>query len=547
VFIEEFISFISADSPLHIICDAKMKPVNISDKLSNLLNFNHSDKIQLIKQLECFTPNSNTITNINRKKYTLSRMSFTNEGEMLYLIKLKEFNINNNIEIKLHCLEEIIKNINDGIIVSDLEGRIIMYNSAQEKLEGLSSLEIVGKYLWEAYNYKSIELSEHRKVFSTGKPIINKYSAHSHKNGIDKYLSYSTYPIYKDNEIVAVYSISKNETTLMNLLSETIELKRCIRGPHKNKEIITNGTRFTFSDIIGESVSTKNTITEAQNIALIDSNLLIVGETGTGKEVFAHSIHNLGKNRNQPFVAINCGAIPDNLLESTLFGTVKGSFTGAQNQTGLFEQAQNGTMFLDELNSLPISMQSKLLRVVQERKVRPIGSNDTVSINCRIITAINEDPYKIIESGKLREDLFYRISSVYLQISPLRDRLNDLPSLTDYFINKYNQIFNKNIQSISSDLNDILYNYSWPGNVRELEHIIENLMIRANQEDRKLLIEHMPAYTKSLLLSKQNADAKNYLTCNLTGTLKIIEERLIRECQVKTNSELVKREKMTSI
>jgi arginine utilization regulatory protein len=312
-------------------------------------------------------------------------------------------------------------------------------------------------------------------------------------------------------------------------------LKRCIRGSNKNNKILTNGTRFTFSDIIGESISTKATISEAQSIALIDGNLLIVGETGTGKEVFAHSIHNFGKNKDQPFVAINCGAIPENLLESTLFGTLKGSFTGAQNQTGLFVQAKNGTMFLDELNSLSISMQSKLLRVLQERKVRPVGSNDTIPINCRIISAINEDPYKLIESGKLRKDLFYRISSVYLPIAPLKERLADLPSLMDYFINKYNQIFNKNIKSISSELNKVLYNYSWPGNVRELEHIIENLMIHANNKDRKLLIEHIPAYTKSLLFAKQYSGSGNSSAFNLTGTLKSIEERIIRDQLNKNN------------
>jgi arginine utilization regulatory protein len=460
----------------------------------------------------------------------LTQKRFNNDNHSYVLICLEEGTLQNNPQLKLHCLEEIVNKISDGIIISDSENKIALYNQSQEKLEGLSSREIVGKHLWEAYNYESIELSEHKKVFTTGTPIESNYSAHNHKDGIPKYVSYSTYPIYKDQEIVAVYSICKNETTLKNLLSETIELKRRIRKNHaQQKKSLNNGTRFVFSDIVGISPSICKTISDAEDIALIESNLLIVGETGTGKEVFARSIHNHSKCKNEPFVAINCGAIPENLVESTLFGTVKGSYTGATNHVGLFEEAKSGTLFLDELNSLPIAMQSKLLRVLQERKVRPVGSQETLPVNCRIISAINEDPHKIIGAGKLRQDLFYRISGVYLNIEPLRKRLEDIPVLVQHFAEHYNQVLGKNIHAISKELTEILSQYTWPGNIRELEHIVENLMIRATVDDLELRIDHMPHYTKSRLLSQQPLQRIVGPSGNLTHTLRDIEERIIRE------------------
>lgn len=531
----EFSNFMSQSCPLNLIYNAERQIQHMSEKLLETLSFNSNEEDLLLELIDSGKNLDGHKITLKRKKYILSLDTFVNQGVPYQLLKFHENNIQNNKDIRLHCLEEIIHHINDGIIISDDDSRIVLYNPSQEKLEGLSRKEIVGKHLWEAYNYESIELSEHAKVFKSGQSIVNNYSAHNHKEGIPKYVSYSTFPIYKDDEIVAVYSISKNETLLKNLLSETIELKRRIRNKHKRqKKHLDNGTRFTFSDIVGTSPSMCKTISDAEDIALIESNLLIVGETGTGKEVFAQSIHNHSKCKNEPFVAINCGAIPENLVESTLFGTVKGSYTGATDHVGLFEEAKSGTLFLDELNSLPIAMQSKLLRVLQERKVRPVGSQNTIPINCRIISAVNEDPHKIIGSGKLRQDLFYRISSVYLNIDPLRQRLEDIPVLVQHFSEHYNQVLGKNINALSTELEEVFMNYPWPGNVRELEHIVENLMIRASVEDRALKIDHMPPYTKSQLLSRNPYKTTHHQGENLTQTLKSIEERIIRE-QLETN------------
>ena len=394
-----------------------------------------------------------------------------------------------------YFLMEIIENLNDGILFTDKEGKIIIYNKAMEDLEKRKAEDMIGRYIWDAYGYKDINKSEHMQVFKTRTPIINKYKAHAYDDGKPIYKSYSTFPVEKDGEIIGVYSISKDETKLQSLLAETIELKRQFKKtPEGNKYIRPNGTRFTFSDIIGSSDIIKKTIKIAQSISWLDNNILIVGSTGTGKEVLAQSIHNHGKRKPYPFVGINCSAIPENLLESILFGTTKGAYTGAVDSSGLFEEAGEGTLFLDELDSMPINMQTKLLRVLQERQTRPVGGKIEYPIKCRVISSMGQDPYILMEKGKLREDLFYRVAGFNLYLPDLKDRGNDLFELAKYYIQINNRIMNKNVYHISNKLKELMENYNWPGNVRQLEHFIENIMIRTNEEDNYLKIENIPEH-----------------------------------------------------
>lgn len=464
------------------------------------------------------------------KKYSMKAREIIVEDKKYFFVFIEDLEDFTNEKTMLYCLKKILASINDGIIMSDSDGKIILYNEAQEKLEELSADSIVGKYLWEAYNYKAVEMSEHQKVYKTGVPIVNKYRAHAYSDGVPKYLSYSTYPIEKDGEIIAVYSVSENETMLKALLSETMELKRKLLSKAKSKEPQkNNGTTYGFSDIVGDSEEVQRVIKEAQTIALLESNVLIVGETGTGKEVFAQSIHNLGKNSEEPFVAINCAAIPENLLESILFGTTKGSYTGAVDQVGLFKEAKGGTLFLDELNSMPITMQTKLLRVLQERRVRRVGGLATEPIYCRVICAVNEDPQEIVKQGKLRQDLFFRIASFCLYIPPLRERAQDILSLSSYFINKFNRILSKRVKSFSRELKEVMLSYSWPGNVRELENAIENLMIRVGEKEKELRIEHLPQYIKTTIIGENASRIIRKQESSLPETLRDIEKRIIIE------------------
>lgn len=452
---------------------------------------------------------------------------------------LKEFSVfifNNtedltNAQNKIYCYEKIISQIHDGIILSDVDGRILLYNEAQEKLEGLNKKNVENKLLWEAYNYESKEASEHQRVIKTGKPIKNKYKAHAHQDSVPQYTSYSTYPIKKNGQNIGVFSVSKNETVLKDLLYETIELKRQLFSHEAtdHKGYNQNGTTYTFEEILGNSQSLRDVISEAKNIAMLSNNFLIYGETGTGKEVFAQSIHNLGENSQEPFVPINCAAIPEGLFEGILFGTVKGSYTGSQDQIGLFEEAGSGTLFLDELNSMPISMQTKLLRVLQEKRVRRVGGLKTKPIRCRIISAVNQDPERLMQKGLLREDLFYRIAGFTLNIPPIRQRREDILTMADYFIKRYNIKLNKRIKEFSTPLKELLLCYKWPGNVRELEHVVENLMIRTRLDEKILTINHLPGYLKNKLVKDQQSIHVSNGSHNLTETLKSIEKQMIMD------------------
>lgn len=465
-------------------------------------------------------------------RYNVKGRRVYEKGEAIDLIFMESMQSFENKDVKIHCLQNIINAIDDGIMMSDYEGKVVIYNKAMEKIEGVKAKDMLNKYIWDAYKYGLETESEHRKVFYSKKPIIKAYKAHVYNNDIPKYESYSSYPLVKEGEGVGVFSISKNETELKSLLSETVELKRKYiqKGLYRIIEnSLTNGTSFTFSDVVGCSETTSNLIKEAQTIALLENNVLIVGDTGTGKEVFAQSIHNFGSKSEEQFIGINCAAIPENLLESILFGAVKGAYTGALDRIGLFQEAGEGTLFLDELNSMPVSMQTKLLRVLQERKVRRVGDLNNIPINCRVICAINEEPQQLIKAGRLRQDLFYRIAGLILYIPPLRDRREDISELYKFFISKYNRLMNRNIKNLSAELKKVILSYDWPGNVRELEHTIENLMVRAKENQTELTLSDMPTYLNRAILGSNALERKRQRTESLTETLKDIEKKLIIE------------------
>lgn len=435
---------------------------------------------------------------------------------------------------KIYCYENIINSINDGIMLTDFRGHVKIFNPVQEALENKRKDEIYDKYLWDFYDYEGESQSEHRKVYNSKKPVVGKYRLMTYKNGQPRYLYYNTYPILKDEEVIGVFSVSKNEEKLEQLLSETIELKRVLANMDYSKEHqenLSNGTSYTFPDIAGTSEAIKDTIKEAQTIALVDSNVLIIGETGTGKEMFAQSIHNY-VNKSEPYIALNCAAIPENLLESILFGSVKGAYTGATDNIGLFEAAGRGTIMLDELQSMPVFMQTKLLRVIQEKKIRKVGDSKTYPIRCRVISAINEDPMHLMEKGLLRKDLFYRISSLILNIPPLRSRREDIKYLTNYFIQKNNRTMKKNISIVSTNLENTLMNYNWPGNVRELEYVVENLMIKVKNNSNILTVDELPTHLKHFLVNsniEKDLKSINIKDKLLNDVLDDVEKKMIIE------------------
>lgn len=501
----------------------------ISNKMISLLKPIEVNKVEVIlnTDLKEILSNKKLRITIAEDKYNLSRI-FLNEEEIVILI----FDLAgdyNEPALKAKCLEEIIENLYDGVLLSDKDGTVVIYNHAMEELEKYDAKDMIGKSIWDAYGYNDINKSEHMQVLYSGEPIINKYKAHAYNNGKPIYKSYSTQPIMVDGDVIGVYSISKDESKLQSLLTESIELKRQYSDKSDNdSKLYKNGTRFNFSDIIGSSEAMNILIKEAEAMSWLDNSILIVGDTGTGKEVFAQSIHNFGKRCMEPFIGINCSAIPENLLESILFGSLKGAYTGAVDSSGIFEEAGGGTIFLDELNSMPINMQAKLLRVLQEKSVRRVGGKENYPVKCRIISAMNEDPQELIEKGRLRQDLFYRISGFNLYIPPLKDRDNDLFEFIDYYISKFNHSMNKDIVSLTDELKNMMEDYEWPGNIRELEHFIENLMVRANDSDRYLSVGNIPSHILDVMDSNNGVSLKlSRNNTTLNTTLEDIERKLI--------------------
>ncbi len=436
--------------------------------------------------------------------------------------------------IDLSVLNLIANFLDEGILVSDKSGKIIIYNDAMEKLENKKSDEMLGKFLWDAYGYKDKSTSEHKRVLETNRPILKSYNAHITIGGQPQYVSYSTYPIFHEDETVGVISICNNEKNLRQLLNETFEKKRefnKLNTSRMTKHYNPNGTAYTFADIVGSSLQMKTIIKQSQTIAWLDNNIMIIGETGTGKEVLAQSIHNFGKNSREPFVALNCSAIPENLLESILFGCVKGAYTGAVEHGGLIEEAKRGTLFLDELNAMPFNMQAKLLRVIQEKQYRRVGGNELYRLNCRVVSALNESPLELVERGMLREDLYYRLAGFNIYIPPLRERPDDTIELAEFFLRRYSAALNKNIFGMSSEVKRLITHYTWPGNIRQLEHLIENMLVLADGRESFLRLEHIPAYFNQVF----KRAGINRADEGLPGQIDRVEREMIIEALQKHN------------
>ncbi|MDP4128438.1 MAG: sigma 54-interacting transcriptional regulator [Bacillota bacterium] len=400
--------------------------------------------------------------------------------------------------VLVQTFRQIFDSIEEGVIVTDREGKIIFYNSELAKLEELLSENVVGKYLTEVYDAVTLESSEHLRVVLTGEPVLEKHKTYFTNQGKEVNIVASTYPVLENGEVIAVYSVCKNISKYKELLTKTIQSQDQIGLDGCQRD---NGTRYTFETIKYVSPAMQELIDSAKKASEAEAFVLVSGETGTGKELLVQAIHNHSARKREPFVAINCAAIPETLLESTLFGTAKGAFTGAVEAKGLFHQAGNGTLFLDELNSLNSGLQAKLLRVLQEKTLRRVGGTVEIPVNCRVISSTNVDPWELVNNGTLRKDLFYRLAVMTLYVPPLKERRDDIKVLIDHFMKQYQKIYGLGNILISDKLKDILMRYQWPGNVRELEHIIESAM---NMLDggKEITLDHLPHYLKSKFLSQ---------------------------------------------
>ncbi|MEL7647604.1 MAG: sigma 54-interacting transcriptional regulator [Sedimentibacter sp.] len=375
----------------------------------------------------------------------------------------------------------------DGITIIDLQGEILFTAKFNNKLNSDTNeiYEVVGKKFLDIYENLDEKTSTTYQSMIHGVPFYVENQVLKSASRVPIKITSLSIPIKSNNKIVGAIDLSvgeydedrKDEIEIDTELYEKSRKATIDASTFGNNKVDKLETKGHHANYVRDNIITNDKrMMELKNYIRVaaDCSLptLICGETGTGKELFAHAIHNESKRRNKPFIAQNCAAIPDNLLESILFGTSKGAFTGAVDNAGLLELANGGTIFLDEINSMPVHLQTKLLRVLQDGSFRSIGAKEEKNVDVKVIAAINEDPLKAIETGTLRKDIYYRLSAISLNIPPLRERKDDIPLLTSYIISKYNSVFGKSIKYVSNNLYDKLNQYDWPGNVRELENVL---------------------------------------------------------------------------
>ncbi|WP_456434416.1 sigma 54-interacting transcriptional regulator [Thermosulfuriphilus sp.] len=411
----------------------------------------------------------------------------------------------------------IMESIADGVFTVNRDFRITSFNRAAEKITGWKRKEALGQYCWNIF-HSSIcgDKCAIAQAIRTGKPVMNQAIYVRRRDGRTIPVSISAAPITDDegNIIGAVETFRD--------LTEIIQLRSQLRRS------------FSFQNIVSKSPAMQKIFAVLPDIAQSGSNVLIMGESGTGKELIALAVHNLSKYKEGPFVAINCGALPDTLLESELFGYKAGAFTDAKkDKKGKIAAAEGGTLFLDEIGEVSPAFQAKLLRFLETKTYEPLGSTETKRANVRIIAATNRDLGQMVREGKFREDLYYRLNVATVKLPPLRNRKEDIPLLIDHFIEKFNAEKGKNITGISDEALETLMKYDFPGNIRELENIIEYSFILCR--GGVILLEHLPEPLLSLHKEKDREKNPCLIDEDTPLTLEEIEKRAIYQALKRNN------------
>lgn len=382
-------------------------------------------------------------------------------------------------EIYVEIFKSILDNIDEGIHFIDSNNMTLIYNKAMAKLEGMNKEDIMDKSFAVVSKKMNIINSTLLDVVKNKISIEDNVQKYLNQNGKEITTINTTIPIIVKEKLIGALEISKDMTQVKCLMEQIQKLEEIKSMKIHNPEKMG----YNFDDIIGESDAIKKAINISKKAARGDATVLIYGETGTGKELISQSIHYASKRSDKPFIAQNCAALPESLLEGILFGTVKGGFTGAIDRPGLFEQASKGTILLDEINSMPLQLQAKFLRVLQEGYVRRVGGTKDIPVDVRVIATTNENPIDILNEGKLRKDLYYRLNVIFIHVPALRERGNDIILLSEMFIKKYNKKLDKNIKGLCIKSINLLKNHYWQGNVRELENTIYSSMSMMENED----------------------------------------------------------------
>ena len=416
---------------------------------------------------------------------------------------------------KAAILKSIIDFAYDGILGINHEGIITVFNPVVQKITGVSYEDAIDKLVDNV-----VENTRMRHVLKSGVAELGEFQQIGKTTIITNRI-----PIVVEGEVLGVVATFQEIEKIQKM--ETQIRKKLLAKGHVAKT--------KFSEIKGKSKVIRSVINKAKLYAEVDSTVLIIGATGTGKELFAQSIHNYSLRSNKPFVAVNCAALPESLLESELFGYVEGAFTGASKggKTGLFELAHGGTIFLDEISEMTPNLQARFLRVLQEKEVTRLGDDRVIQVDVRIIASTNRDLYDYVKKGKFREDLFYRLCVLRLDIPPLRDRREDLGELVEYFIHEKCKTLHIKTKGMSERTMNSILQYDWPGNVRQLENFIERYVVLSGEEDIDIDYiddEKIPGRQKNNDVKKDNKNSKS-----VKRSLKPIDDETILKMLEETN------------
>jgi len=425
--------------------------------------------------------------------------------------------------------------------IVNAEGITILYNEEMAKLEKTQIKNVIGKPFREVFSNIPEEESTLMRALTERKATKNQQQTYLNEYGKEINTVNSTVPIIVDGKVIAAMEVARDITDIKNMSDTILDLQSDLtarntskeedKAERKEKDLPRGIRKYRFIDIVGENRKFEETIARARKAANNDTSVILYGETGVGKELFAQSIHYDGLRKNGPFLAQNCAAIPESLLEGMLFGTSKGGFTGAEDRAGLFEQANGGTLLLDEVSAMPIGLQGKLLRVLQEEYIRRVGGSKDIPIDVRVISTINEPAKDLIARGALRQDLYYRLGTLSITIPPLRERKDDIPLLVNSFLKKYNERFDKEIWMLSDGAEAKLAKHDYPGNVRELENIIMAAVSMADEGQHVLTDRDVEIGGYSEADDSGSHAAEGYVETggSLAEYLSGIEETVIRQ------------------
>ena len=392
-----------------------------------------------------------------------------------------------------YLLARALDQVTDGVQIYDKNACAVYFNRASRSISHIpSGVSVEGRHLLDLYNLDET-ISTTMTALQTKAPVIDRVdSFRANDFSTAPIASANTsYPIFREGELLgAVVFEQTAEIVERNMKKMEATGKALSAFSQRPPKISFSG--YTFDNVIGSCPKLREAVELARRVAPQDSPVLLVGETGTGKEIFAQSIHRSSRRRGGKFLAINCAAVPETLIESLLFGTKRGSFTGSEDKAGYLEEAAGGTLFLDELNSMSLAMQSKILRVLQEKTFRRVGGSQDLRLDVRVISSCNEDPFKAVAENTFRQDLFYRLSTVMIELPPLREHLEDLEELIRYHLEATAYQFVHAVTRIDPEVIAVLRAYHWPGNVRELFHVLDYAQ---NVTDSQVMeVRHLPPY-----------------------------------------------------